>query len=304
MDPADRLYDDLVDFDSVPRGLPLIVALTGYRDAGQVVAQVTQQLLEAEGAETIASFDADSLFDFRARRPLALIEGTRVTAVLHPRLDVRLLRDALGEQFLFLSGYEPDYRWHSFVDDVVDLVSRLEVSTTTWFHGIPMPVPHTRPIRLSATGTRDEVAEAISVWNPSAEVPAHVLHALEFELGQREHPVLGLVALVPHYVADAPVPGAALAVIEGLATATGIQLETADLLDSEREWRDEVDGQVSANPEVQRLIAALEAQHDAYLAGLHRDGGLVDADGSLPSADEIAAEIERYLATKPDPDGQ
>lgn len=298
MSPFERLHDELPGFDRVPPGLPLVAALTGFRDAGGVVHQVSDVLLDVEQQETVVAFDADVLIDYRARRPTVLIDAGRIQALTMPRLDIRLLRDELGAPFLFLSGHEPDYRWEQFADEVAALAAALQVSTTTWIHSMPMPVPHTRPIRISATGNRTELVEAISVWSPTTEGPAHALHLVEHRLAERGHPVAGLVMLVPHYVADAPVPGAGLAALAAIGTATDLMLPTETLREKERDFVRRVDEQVAESEEVQRLIEALERQHDAYLESLPQGGGLADANGELPSADEIAAELERFLAVR------
>lgn len=298
MPAYDMLHDRLPGFERVPAGLPLVVALTGFRDSGGVVRQVTDVLLDVDEQETVAAFDADVLIDYRARRPTVMFEGGVIEAITMPALDLRLLRDELGAPFLFLSGHEPDYRWEQFCEEVAGIVAALGVSTTTWIHSMPMPVPHTRPIQLSATGNRRELVDQLSVWSPTTEAPAHVLHLLERRLADREHPTLGLVLLVPHYIAETPVPAAGIAALAAIGAATSLMLPTEGLRERDREFRRRVDEQMSESEEVQRLVAALEAQHDAYLENANLGAGLAGPDGELPSADDIAAELEQFLRVK------
>lgn len=287
-------------WDEAPRGLPLIVALAGYRDAGQVVPQLTELLLDEQPDAPVASFDIDVLFDYRARRPIVEIDGTRLGGVQWPELTLHLLHDALGQPYLFLGGAEPDFRWRTVTGILADLVAELEVSSTTWVHSFAMPVPHTRPVRLSVAGNRGELAEQLSVWSPQVAAPAHLAHALGARLAERGHPSLGLVALIPHYVAESPVPAGTLAVVEGIGTVTGLMIATGPLREADRNFRQTIDDQVAGNEEAQRLIAALEQQHDAYLAGLPTGSTFAQAGGSLPSADEIASELEGFLAARSD----
>lgn len=298
MTAFDQLHDRLPGFERVPAGLPLVIALTGFRDSGGVVRQVTDTLLDVDEQETIAAFDTDVVIDYRARRPTVMIDGGEIQAITMPSLDIRLLRDGLGAPFLFLSGHEPDYRWEQFAEEVAGIIAALGVSTTTWIHSMPMPVPHTRPIQLSATGNRRELVEALSVWSPTTEAPAHILHLLERRLVDRDHPTLGLVLLVPHYIAETPVPAAGMAALAAIGTATSLMLPTEQLREADRAFQLRVDEQVAESEEVQRLVRALETQHDSYLEHVRHGGGLAGPDGELPSGQEIADELERFLAVK------
>lgn len=291
----------------VPKGLPLLIALAGFRDPGSAVAQV----VEAAGADhdpedepevVVATFDPDELFDYRARRPVVEVDGGRMVALETPGLVLSLRHDALGQPFLLLAGFEPDFRWRAFTDVLRDLVAEFDIASTTWVQSVAMPVPHTRPIRLSAVGNRADLVERLAVWTPHTQAPALAVHQLAFALARDGHPVLGLVALVPHYVAEVPVPGGAVALLEALTEATGIVLATDGLRDAEREFRRGVDEQIAGNDEVVTLIAALEQQHDAYLKDLPDGSRLAASEGELPDAEEIAGELERFLATRPDDD--
>ncbi len=182
------------------------------------------------------------------------------------------------------------------------LVDHFNVNTTTWAHAIPMPVPHTRPLRLTATGNRADIVEQLSVWKAKVEAPAHALHLLEYELMEADDPVASLVVLVPHYLADGVVPAGPLKLLEALGTATGLLIPTEDLRERDRVFRSEVDAQIADNEEVQRLISMLENQHDGFLKGTPQENPFADADGELPTADDIAAELERYLSARRDRD--
>ncbi|MGO1544336.1 MAG: proteasome assembly chaperone family protein [Gulosibacter sp.] len=286
----------------VPAGLPLVVLLTGYRDSGQTVRQSMETMIDHGESDIVATFSADALLDYRARRPIVTIDGTEVRDYRIPRLDLRLMHDSLGQRYLLLSGYEPDFRWEEFTKTIVTLVRHFRVSTTTWAHAIPMPVPHTRPLRLTATGNREDLVEQLSVWKARVEAPAHALHLLEHALMQAKEPVASLVVLVPHYLAEGVVPAGPLKLIEALGTATGLLIPTEDLREKDRVFRAEVDAQIASNEEVQRLISVLENQHDGFLKGTPQENPFADADGELPTADEIAAELERYLSARRDRD--
>lgn len=281
---------------SVPTGLPLVAGLTGFADAGGAVAQTTEYLRNTLDTTVVATFDADELLDYRARRPIILFEGDHLTEYTPPRLGLDLARDELGQPFLLLTGFEPDFRWEQFSAAVVQLVEELHVASTTWINAIPMPVPHTRPISVTVSGNRQELIEQMSVWRPTTQVPSNALHLVEFRLQELGHATTGFVLLIPHYLNDAEYPSAAVAALEAISASTGRIFPTDVLRGQGRDFVARIDEQVAENGELAKLVHTLEERHDAYMEGTTLRSPLTDEDGELPSADEIAAELEKFLA--------
>lgn len=282
--------------DTVPQGLPLIAGLTGFADAGGVVTQLGEHLSNVVELTEIAVFDNDELLDYRARRPTILFDEDHLAEYTPPRLTLALGRDELGASFLLLSGYEPDFQWESFSRAVLGFIERYAVTSTTWVHAIPMPVPHTRPVQVTVSGTRDDLVEQMSIWKPRTQAPANALHLVEWKLQDAGAVVTGFVALVPHYLSDTEFPSAAVTAVESISAATGLIFPTEQLRQEGRDFLAKVDQQVETNEELRRLVATLEERHDAYVAGNPLPSPLTDEAGDLPSADEIAAELEKFLA--------
>ena len=295
LNPAE-LYTVTMTEDEVPRDLPLVIGLTGFVDSGGAVAQVSEYLLDELDHREVVMFDNDALLDYRARRPIMVFEETRITEYRRPELALRLAHDELGTPFLFLTGYEPDFQWERFVDALLGIIARYGVASTTWVHAIPMPVPHTRPIGVTVSGARDELIEALSVWRPSTQVPGNVLHLLEYRLTESRHPIAGFVLLVPHYLADTEFPSAAVTALESITAATSLLFPTDRLRAEGREFLAKIETQVEGNSELARLVTSLEERHDSYMEDNPLRSPLTDEDGELPSADSIAAELEKFLA--------
>ncbi len=295
------LFERVVNAPVVPSGLPLIVLLTGFTDAGSAVAGTIEHLEETAGLQPVVVFDNDLLLDYRARRPIIVFEQDHLTEFRPARLELSLGHDTLGQPFLLLSGYEPDFAWNAFVDVVLDLVAELEISTVSWAHAIAMPVPHTRPIGTTVSGNRRELLLE-SVWRPRTQVPATAGHLLEFRLAERGHRVAGFVLLISHYLADTENPETVLAVADRLMTATGLVFDMDAVRSRAEEYFSRVNEQVAGSEELGHMLRTLEARYDAYMAGRDPDG--VESEEAfdeqdLPSADELAAELERFLATRP-----
>ncbi|KJL31621.1 proteasome assembly chaperone family protein [Microbacterium azadirachtae] len=284
----------------VPSGLPLVILLTGFTDAGSAVSGLIDHLAETTDPQPVLVFDNDLLLDFRARRPVLTFDQDHIAEFKPARLELSLAHDALGRPFLLLAGYEPDFAWNAFADVVLDFAAEYDVSTVTWVHSIAMPVPHTRPIGVTASGNRAELTAAHSVWRPRTQVPGTAGHLLEYRFVQAERSVASFVLLVPHYLADTEYPDAVLTAAEKVMAATGLVLLTDALRDKRAEYLERVDEQVRDNEELAQMVRTLEHRYDSYMSGLElEDEAPVGFDErSLPSADELAAELERFLATR------
>ncbi|MDP9027563.1 MAG: PAC2 family protein [Actinomycetota bacterium] len=302
MRDPDGLYDLSLEVAQVPRGLHLVAGLTGFADAGSAVTQLGQYLLDKLEVREIANFDADALLDYRARRPTIFFDQDHLTDYTPLKLSLYLAKDELGQPFLLLTGFEPDFQWERFTAAVLQLVERYQVKDTTWVHAIPMPVPHTRPIGVTVSGNRLELIDSLSVWKPRTQAPGNALHLLEYRLSELGHPTAGFVLLVPHYLADTEYPMAAITALESISAATGLIFPTEQLREENRAFLAKVEDQVEGNQELQRLVGTLEARHDSYMEDNPLPSPLVNESGDLPSADSIAAELEKFLANRRDDD--
>lgn len=298
MRDPDRLYDISAEVIDVPEGLHLVAGLTGFADAGNAVSQVSEYLLDTLEHSTVLTFDNDELLDYRARRPTMYFDQDHLSDYQPAELKLYLTKDELGQPFLLLTGYEPDFQWERFTAAVLDIVERYRVATTTWINSIPMPVPHTRTIGVTVSGNRPELIDAMSVWKPRTQVPATALHLIEFRLRQLDHPTTGFVLLIPHYLADTEYPLAAVAALESVSAATGLIFPTDRLREEGRDFLAKIDAQVEGNQELAKLVGTLEERHDSYMQDNPLRSPLTDVDGELPTADEIAAELQNFLAIR------
>ncbi len=299
LDPQSLYIRDDALFSSTElRGLNLVMGFTGFADAGHVVRQITAELLDTLDAEMIAEFDADQLIDYRSRRPQISFVEDHLQDYQAPSLALYRLVDGLGSPFLLLAGFEPDLQWERFARAVVGLVEELDVNLVTWIHSIPMPVPHTRPVGVTVHGNRPELIEGISVWKPTVEVPAAVGHILELRLTEAGRNIAGYVIHVPHYLAEAEYPTAAVAGLEYLGAATSLMLPTDRLREAGREVGRQIAEQIEASEEVQQVVSRLETRYDEKAEGTVRRSLLADENDQIPNADALGAAVEAYLARK------
>jgi predicted ATP-grasp superfamily ATP-dependent carboligase len=273
----------------------LIQALSGFVDAGAAARLAREHLLTTLESTVVATFDADLLLDYRSRRPVMDFVEDHWESYDEPRLDIHALRDGQGTPFLLLAGPEPDLHWERFVAAVIAIIDRLGVRVTVGLNAIPMAVPHTRPMGVTAHASRRELIAGYEPWLQRVRVPGSAGHLLEFRLSQRGSDAIGYAAHVPHYLAQTDYPTAAETLLTSISKATGLLLPMEDLRRAAEELRVTIDEQVEASDEVRGVVSALEQQYDAFVRG--REGpNLLAAAGPLPTAEELGAELERFLA--------
>lgn len=278
----------------------LIVALGGFIDAGNTQGLLTHHLLSSADPKVVASFDVDQVLDYRGRRPLMMFEENRWASYDDPSLLLYRLDDRDGQTYYLLTGPEPDYQWERMVEAVRLLSDRIGVSLTVTAHGIPMAVPHTRPVGLTAHATD---ARLVGDRNPvfgRVQVPGSFASLLELRLGEAGRPAIGFAVHVPHYLAQADFHDAALTALNAIVDATGLNLPNDDLVAAAAAGRVQIDAEIANTEEVGAAVNALERQYDAFVEGHNRPGLLATESNRLPSGEELAADFEQFLRTVAD----
>jgi len=267
----------------------LVLGLEGWVDAGFAAATAINALLESVPHELVATFDADALLDQRSRRPLLRISNGVHGPLTWPELRLYSATETGGRSLLILAGPEPDFHWRDWSAEVVALGLRLEVEMVIGLGAFPAPVPHTRAVRLAATANTEELAGRVGYLPATMEVPAGAQAVLEVNFGEAGVPSVGVWARVPHYASAMPYPAASAALLDELGKLTGITIGTEALQQAGRQARDQIQALIEASEEHSAMVRQLESQHDSEL------GISATQFSNLPTGDELAAELERFL---------
>jgi predicted ATP-grasp superfamily ATP-dependent carboligase len=314
-----HIVDDVPELTSQggPSGPVLVVALDGFLDAGSAGRLAVEHLTSRaarkgpagheEAGRVVASFDIDAFFDYRARRPPMLFIEDHYEGYVAPRLVVRIERDRRGTPYLLMSGMEPDTHWEAFAQGVRTVVQHFGVRLVVSMGSVPMAVPHTRPVMATNHASRPELLLHENIWRGRIQIPASAVSMLEVRLGEWGVDAMGFVAHVPHYVAQFDYPAAALKLLEAVEVVTGLEWDLEVLGERASAREAEIAEQVEDSGEVRELVTGLEEQYDALAGAAGRgaeDGGLPLAEErELPTAEELGAEFERFLAGL-DPDDE
>jgi len=271
----------------------LVQAIPGFIDAGSAVALAVRQLLNSLEHEVVVRFDHDILIDYRSRRPRLTFSEDHYEDYVAPELVLYRMTDSDGTDFLLLAGPEPDFLWDRFTQAMIDLATRFEVQRSVGLLGIPMAMPHTRPVTVTSHATRTGLVSGANLWRGKVAVPASLGALLEIRLGEAGHDGFGFAAHVPYYLAESDYPAASAALLEATAASTGLALPLGDLIEAGTRVIAAADEQLSGSDEIARVVSTLERQFDALTT---EDGGIGIAELSTLSAEDIGAQVERFLA--------
>jgi proteasome assembly chaperone (PAC2) family protein len=274
----------VIEIDTLPqlRDPILVVALTGWVDAGLAgtgsVAFLQEQL---DAARTFGRIDLADLMDLQQTRPTVhLVDGVS-REIDWP--EITLSAGRLGRDIVLCTGPEPSLRWRAVLGELVDVSLQLGVTEAFTVGGIPAMASHRRPISVLATGTDEALVERAGAWRQDYTGPTGAQSVLQVMLGDAGIPTLALWAQVPHYLSGGASPPAIRAVLERLRDLAALSIDLDGLDDQSIAYVDRIEAGLSDRPDVVEVITAIE------------EGEAEVDETELPSGDELASEIERFL---------
>ena len=278
----------------------LVHAFTGFLDAGGATAMAAR-LLQARDHRLLATFDVDQVLDYRARRPVLTFVTDHFAAVDMPQIALHEVTDAAGTPFLLLTGPEPDYQWQRFADSVLEVVRATGIDLTVGLSAIPWPAPHTRPLGVTVHGNVPALVSSPHALAGNIQVPGHIGGLLELRLGEAGEQAVGIATHVPHYLGQFEYPAAAITTLEALSATTGLVIPVDDLRAPASRAEGEIAQQLQNSEEFVTIVRALEQQYDQLaalrgVASATSGGSELAPGGQVPSGDEIAAQVEQFLA--------
>lgn len=278
----------------------LLVCLDGWIDAGGAAQAALQQVIQAcsPEPELMIDFDTEELLDYRARRPVMHLVDSINTGLTWPTMQI-LHGKIDNRDVMILQGAEPDHRWKEFSSTVADLAIANGCQLMVGFGAYPAPSPHTRPTRVVTTSSSARIAAQIGVNHGSLDVPAGVMAAVERACVSRGVTAVGLWGQVPHYVSNMAYPAAAVALLEAFAKLTDISVNSAVLVGAAAETTTRINELVSNSREHLAMVDELERQADQI--DLVDSGQGSPLPTELPSGDDLAKEIERFLRNQSPP---
>jgi len=268
----------------------LVAAFEGWNDAADAATFAARYLLQHGDAQRIAHIDPEAHTDFQARRPqVELIDGV-TRSIVWPESTFSVAHYP-ERDLVVLRGIEPSYRWRSFCRAVLEVYAATGCEMVVTFGALLADVPHTRKVRVTGTATDPLLIARLSLEPSRYEGPTGIVGVLHDTCRANRIPSVSLWAPVPHYIASPPNPPASAALLERFSRLSGIHLDLSRVHRTVERWRAQVDRVAADDDDIRTYVERLEARYDEAAA---EDGSASWGD-ELPTGDEIADELERYL---------
>lgn len=277
----------------------MVIAFSGWSDAGEAASAAATHLLEAWLAESrinldedlvsdisptlIAEFDSEEFYDFQVNRPLIYVDESHVRSLTWPGTQVFGIKvPSLKNDFIVVRGVEPSMRWKTFAQELLDLADDCEVDLVITLGSMLADTPHTRPITVSGSGAHPDIATRLGVEVSKYEGPTGILGVIQDACVRRGIDAVSMWAAVPHYASNSPSPKATLALVNALEDFLQIAIPQGELPASALQWEEDVTEMATEDSEISEYVKALEESKDA-------------ADLPEMSGESLARELERFL---------
>jgi proteasome assembly chaperone (PAC2) family protein len=271
----------------------LIAGFTGWNDAAEAASLAVSTIGEQWEAKRFGSFDGEEFYDYQTTRPqIKLVEGvTRTVEWPENELSATEARvGALGGRgAILLSGPEPNFRWRAFSQAVVDLARELDVRLVVTLGALLADVPHSRPVSVAANAQDPSLVENLGLTASRYEGPTGITGVLHRYCASKDLPSVSFWASVPHYLPSVPSAPAALALLQSLSNLLGTSFDTDHLERTSEDYQRQVSVAVAQDSDLASYVRTLEERYDAQ-----SESGI----SNLPSGDELASELERFLREK------
>jgi predicted ATP-grasp superfamily ATP-dependent carboligase len=278
-------------WDRRPDGLrapALVCAFKGWNDAGDAASAAVSFLGSSLGAQRFAQIDPEEFYDFQATRPRIRLTEGQTRELEWPSVEIYEARVPRAPRDLVLvQGAEPSMRWRSFSSLIIDLAEALGVQVVVTLGALLADVPHSHPVAMTGLSSDPALVDRLGLQNSSYEGPTGIVGVLHSSCTAAGLPSASLWASVPHYVAAAPNPKAALALVRKIESLVGVSVDASELEDAAADYERQVGLAVQSDPDIQAFVERLERAAESEQEQLSAE--------DLPSGDLLAREFQRFL---------
>jgi proteasome assembly chaperone (PAC2) family protein len=264
----------------------LVCAFAGWNDAAGAATAALTTVAESLDADPVAQVDPEEFFDFQANRPTIHLVDGQTREIEWPGNVLMVARPEGSERDLvLLAGTEPNLRWRTFSEGIAEAAEQLGVKMVVTLGALIADVAHTLPVPITGLASDPELVERLGMQRSRYEGPTGIVGVVHDACRRRGMSSASLWAAVPHYIAAAPNPKAALALLRRLESLVGIAVEASALEEETESYERQVSEAVAENPEVEEMVQKLEEQQAEQL----------ENSEDVPSGESLARDFERYL---------
>jgi proteasome assembly chaperone (PAC2) family protein len=266
----------------------LVAAFGGWNDAGDAASAAVEFIRSQFEPTEVARIELEDYLDFTETRPTARLVDSHTREIDWPATTIAAAEVAGADNDLVvIQGPEPALRWRRYCETVITIAQELDVRRVVTLGSLLADVPHSRPVHVTGIGSDTRLLDRLGFAPTSYEGPTGITGVLNYEAGKAGLPSVSLWASVPHYVAAAPNPKVALALVRAFEGAAGLAVDATDLEEAAEDYERQVNAAVASDPEVKAFVERLESAMDEVSED--------DGEPNIPSADMIASDFQRFL---------
>lgn len=266
----------------------MVAAFGGWNDAGDAASAAVEFIRARFEPAEVAHVDLQEYLDFTETRPTVRLVDNRTREVDWPQTTISAaeIRGA-DNDLVIVQGPEPSLRWRRYCDTILEVARELDVRRVITLGSLLADVPHSRPVHVTGIGSDAELIDRLGFPPTSYEGPTGITGVLNHHCGKAGLPSISLWASVPHYVAAAPNPKVALALVRAFEGAAGVAVDASELESAAEDYERQVSAAVASDPEVKAFVERLESAMDEVTED--------EPHVRLPSAETIASDFQRFL---------
>jgi predicted ATP-grasp superfamily ATP-dependent carboligase len=276
----DRRPDEL-------RAPAMICAFQGWNDAGDAASSAVAFLASALEAKRFARIDSQEFYDFQANRPRIQLGEGGAAEIVWPTVEVfEAVATRASRDLVLVQGVEPSFHWRAFSAHLIDLAEALGVQVVVSLGALLGDVAHSRPVTMTGYASDPALLSRLGIAPSSYEGPTGIVGVLHSTCVQAGLPSASLWAAVPHYVAAAANPKAALALVRRVEGLVGVSVDVSELEVASAEYERQVSLAVQSDPDILAFVERLEQEADAEAEM---------SSTEVPDGDALAREFQRFL---------
>jgi predicted ATP-grasp superfamily ATP-dependent carboligase len=265
----------------------MVCAFQGWNDAGDAASSAVSFLASALDARRFARIDSEEFYDFQANRPSVQFDDGNKREIVWPTVEVfEAPAPGAPRDLVLVQGIEPSMRWRAFSSHIIDLAEALGVQVVVSLGALLGDVPHTRPVAMTGYASDPSLVERLGILSSTYEGPTGIVGVLQNACTEAGLPSASLWAAVPHYVAAAANPKAALALVRRLEGLIGVSVDVSDLESAATDYERQVGLAVQSDPDIQAFVERLEQAAESEEESSPED---------VPSGDMLAREFQHFL---------
>jgi proteasome assembly chaperone (PAC2) family protein len=275
MDISDLLTDFKLNLPDVKgRTVHAIAAHVGWLNWGSVGQEVFNELVQHFDAEKIGELvrpgDFYNFISYREYSDTYIdSEGVRYSELPNAKVYYARRQEPLDDLVL-LDLLEPTQFAEIFVDRVVALLKKLNVSRYQVAGAMGSPVPHTRPIRVTGRSSSPELTNRLREIGVRGRIsgggyrgPTSIFNSISSTLQHNGVITVSLIAHMPTYLSlEEPDSNGVFSVLDIISKLEAIDIPLSDIASAGKSQYEDVSSEVMRSQSIAELAAKLEEIYD------------------------------------------